>query len=513
MLVQAGTLSGLIRANALRHAKRIGFVDGDVSITHADLDRRTNRLANHLADMNVRKGDRVALVVLDGLPTIEVMIAAGKLGAITVPINWRLAPPEITHILSSSDPKCLFVSDCFHELTPRDGAYQEIRIADETTPTSTYWQLTEGGNDRFPITDTLAADALYMLHTSGTTGKPKGCLQPHQSAVIAGISFAMRRNLSCNDSFFSSLPLFHVGGLSHVFAMLACGGRTVFMQRGTDGAEMLRLALEQQCTLTSLNALYMREFRAAWSNKDKPALFFRSITAGAGMTPADFIRFLSADWNCHSVGGYGQTEVGGFATFLDGPEMIAHPTALGWPLPHLEMVLLDDNGRLAPSATEGEIGLRGPSVMHGYWRDKTASDAALGTGWLRTGDLARRDEAGHFHLLGRTKELIKSGGENVYPKEVEDALLSHPAIADAAIAGVEDKKWGEAVKAFIVLNSGCSLSPAEVAAWCREKIAGFKKPQYVEFLDSVPRDALGKIQRVELSRRTVRSDQSIIERE
>jgi fatty-acyl-CoA synthase len=507
MLAHAQTLSGLVRTNALVHTERTAFIDGGASITYGALDRRTNRLANHLVDMGVEKDDRIALLVLDGLPSIELIIAAGKIGAIAVAINWRLAAPEISHILNSCAPKCLFVSNRFSKLTPADGAYAEIEFADETSPESEYWRLTNAGDDILHAKDVFGGDPLYMLYTSGTTGKPKGCLQTHDGTVCAGLAFALRRRLGPDTSAFSSSPLFHVAGLSQTFATLACGGRTVFMSRDGDGKTALRLASDHQCTIASLNPLLFKAFHETWVAEKSP-LFLRSMTVGAGMTPANYIRRLKDDWNCDCVGGYGQTEIGGFATFIDGAEMIDHPTALGWPLPHLEMTLLDDEGVPDWSANEGEIGLRGRSVMAGYWNNTEASEAALGTGWLRTGDIARRDENGWFHMLGRSKELIKTGGENVYPKEVEEVLLTHPAIADAAIAGVRNAAWGEAVKAFIVTTAEHKLKPSEVADWCRGKIAGYKRPRYVEFTDVIPRDPLGKIQRTALSQRTVLPNQS-----
>jgi acyl-CoA synthetase (AMP-forming)/AMP-acid ligase II len=220
------------------------------------------------------------------------------------------------------------------------------------------------------------------------------------------------------------------------------------------------------------------------------------------------LNWLADGWNCAITGGYGQTEIGGWSTFIDYPDMLAHPRSLGWPLPHLDMAILDDDGNILPDGKEGEIGLRGPSVMLGYWNNPEASDAALGHGWLRTGDIGRRDDKGLFYLLGRSKELIKTGGENVYPAEVDEVLLRLPAIADVGIAGVKDKKWGEAVKAFIVLKPGMALTRAEVSDWCKQHIAGYKRPRYIEFVERLPRDHYGKLRRRELSQMPVTPDQA-----
>ncbi|MBV8779319.1 MAG: long-chain fatty acid--CoA ligase [Alphaproteobacteria bacterium] len=209
------------------------------------------------------------------------------------------------------------------------------------------------------------------------------------------------------------------------------------------------------------------------------------------------------------VGGYGQTESLGFVLTLGGREMLDAPTALGWPLAHVEAGVLDPAGEPVAGAATGELGLRGPAVMLGYWQDETASAEAIGTGWLRTGDIVRRDEAGLFHFEGRSKELVKTGGENVYPREVEQVLLAHPAIADAAIVGVPDAKWGEAVKACIVLRPGAALEAREAVAWCRASIAGYKRPRYVEFVEAIPRDHLGKVSRPLLRARPTTPDQAV----
>jgi len=188
--------------------------------------------------------------------------------------------------------------------------------------------------------------------------------------------------------------------------------------------------------------------------------------------------------------------------------MLEHPRSIGWAMPHVEMTILDPEGNQLPPGEEGEIALRGPSVMLGYWRNEEASQAALGHGWLRTGDLGRMDELGLGYLLGRSKELIKTGGENVYPAEVDAVFAEMPEVADAGCAGVPDKQWGEAVKAFVVLKPGETLTREEITARFKGKIAGYKRPRYIEFVDQLPRDPIGKLLRRELSARPVSDDQA-----
>jgi acyl-CoA synthetase (AMP-forming)/AMP-acid ligase II len=233
-----------------------------------------------------------------------------------------------------------------------------------------------------------------------------------------------------------------------------------------------------------------------------------NYTGGAGTGRPEMYQFIEEEWDARVVGGYGQTEICGFATFIDYPDMLEAPRSIGWTLPHVTMTVLDPDGNHLPPGEEGELCLRGPSVMLGYWRNPEASAAALGHGWLRTGDLGTMDERGRGYLLGRAKELIKTGGENVYPAEVDAIFAAMPEVADAGCCGVPDKQWGEAVKAFVVLKPGMSLTRAEITARFKGQIAGYKRPRYIEFVDSLPRDPIGKLLRRELSARPVTPDQA-----
>lgn len=503
------TLTGLVASRALEFGTRLAVADGAMRIDYASLHARTDRLASALMRRGMGQGDRVAMLLLDSLPSIELLIACGKIGAIALPINWRLAPAEIRHILDAARPGLLFHSDCFADLAPRDRGISLFPLPDRPAPDSAYEALVAGGGAGAEALPEISGDApLFMLFTSGTTGRPKACLQSHAGTVAVGLSFALRLALSREDRLLCTSPLFHVGGLGHVFAALAAGAGIVVAPRGAGQEEILHLIAREECTFGSMNdALVMG--LCDWQDRLRLPLKLRSVTRGASLTPADQIVRIRDSLGARVVGGYGQTESLGFTLMLDGEAMIARPSALGTPLVHVEAAVLDDAGRPVAGEAVGELGIRSPSVMLGYWRNEEATRAALGTGWLRTGDLVRRDADGLFHFEGRSKELVKTGGENVYPREVEQVLLAHPAIADAAIVGVPDDRWGEAVKACIVVETGHSLAAAEAVAWCRQHIAGYKRPRYVEFVDAIPRDHLGKIQRPALRRRAVSADQKV----
>lgn len=502
------TLSGLIKARALEHGGDLAIADGPLRISYADLHRRTDQLAALLSAKGVGHGDRVALLLLDGVASIELLVSCGKIGAIALPINWRLAPAEIRNILNIATPKLLFRSDQFADLVGSDPGLPVYILPDRTTVCSDYERMIAEADDARPLPAIAGNDPLFMLFTSGTTGRPKACLQSHEGAAVLALAFALRLALTAEDRLLSSSPLFHVGGLGHVFAAIAAGAGIVIMPRGISHEETLRLMAAEGCSFGSMNdALVL----GLCDVQDRLGLTLklRSVTRGSSMTAVSQIRRIHDSLGARAIGGYGQTESLGFVLMLDGESMCDHPTGLGWPLVHVDAAVLDAAGRPIAGEAVGELGLRSPSVMIGYWGNPEASACALGTGWLRTGDLVRCDAQGMFHFEGRSKELVKTGGENVYPREVEQILLAHPAIADVAIVGVPDERWGEAVKACIVVATGSTLAASEAVAWCRHHIAGYKRPRYVEFIDVIPRDHLGKIQRPQLRQRQVTADQKV----
>jgi fatty-acyl-CoA synthase len=346
-----------------------------------------------------------------------------------------------------------------------------------------------------------------MMYTSGTTGRPKGCLQSGQAVATSGLSFAMHRRFTPSERLLSINPLFHVVGMQQVAAMLACGGCSVFAGRDDDSAAVLECVHRERTTTTSAFPTICFPWQAMQPVRGG-VMPLTNYTGGAGMGRPQMYEFIEKEWDARVVGGYGQTEICGFATFIDYGDMLQHPRSIGWTLPHLEMAILDPEGNILPPGEEGEIALRGASVMLGYWRNPQASEAALGHGWLRTGDLGTMDERGLGYLLGRAKELIKTGGENVYPAEVDAVFAAMPEVADAGCCGVPDKQWGEAVKAFVVLKPGATLTRGEITTRFKGQIAGYKRPRYIEFVDSLPRDPIGKLLRRELSARLVTPDQA-----
>lgn len=502
------SLNTLLQANATRYAHREAAVDGTQRLSWAELAQRVDNLAGWMQAKGIAPGDRVALLLTDGAPFLTTLLACGKIGAIAVLLNWRLAPAEIAWIAANSEPAITFANPRFAHLLA-DAAAGEVELVDETHAGDGFFEsVVSNSAHKIQQAPDLAPDRpLYMMYTSGTTGRPKGCLQSGHAVATSGMSFAMHRGFTSAERLLSVNPLFHVVGMQQVAAMLACGGTSVFAGRDDDNAAILDLLHREGCTTTSA----FPTICFPWIGMEpvrNGVMPLANYTGGSGMGRPQMYEFIEKDWDARVVGGYGQTEICGFATFINYPDMLAHPRSIGWTLPHLEMTILDAEGNHLPPGEEGEICLRGASVMLGYWRNAEATKAALGHGWLRTGDLGTMDERGLGYLLGRAKELIKTGGENVYPAEVDAVFAAMPEVADAGCCGVPDKQWGEAVKAFVVLKPGMSLTREEITRRFKGQIAGYKRPRYIEFVDQLPRDPIGKLLRRELSARPVAPDQA-----
>jgi acyl-CoA synthetase (AMP-forming)/AMP-acid ligase II len=501
------SLDTLLAHCAARHAHRLATVDGDQRLTWAELDKRVENLARWLLAKGIAPGDRIALLLTDGAPFLTTLLASARIGAIAVLLNWRLAPAEIAWIIGNAEPAMTFVNPRFSALLAEAAAGEVITVAEDHDSHGAFEHAVTIPHPASTMPDLAPDRPLYMMYTSGTTGKPKGCLQAGSAVAASALGFAQHRRFTHEERLLSVNPLFHVVGMQQVAAMLACGGTSVFAGRNDSNAAILDLLHREGCTTTSA----FPTICFPWQGMElirNGVMPLTNYTGGAGMGRPQMYEFIEREWDARVIGGYGQTEICGFATFIDYPDMLEHPRSIGWTLPHVTMTVLDPEGNELPPGEEGELSLRGPSVMLGYWRNPEASEAALGHGWLRTGDLGTMDERGLGYLLGRAKELIKTGGENVYPAEVDAIFAAMPEVADAGCCGVPDRQWGEAVKAFVVLKPGHDLTREEITARFKGQIAGYKRPRYIEFVDSLPRDPIGKLLRRELSARPVTPDQA-----
>jgi fatty-acyl-CoA synthase len=403
---------------------------------------------------------------------LVLLFALARLGGILVPLNWRLTAREHSEILEDCRPRWIFCSDEFEEhcrdLPVERGTYGEP--AESELP----------GND---------ADDLLIVYTSGTTGKPKGAVLTQSALLWNGFNSMHAHDLGRSDHVLTSLPFFHVGGLNIQTLPALQAGATVTLHRRFGPGQWLTDVASRRPTISLLVPAAMQAVigHPAWATTDLSSL--KMLNAGSMVIPDSLIRaFHERGIPVGQV--YGCTETAPVALVLLKEDAQRKLGSTGKAAAHCEVKLVED-----------EIWVRGPNVMRAYWNDPSATAAALTTdGWFRTGDLARIDDEGYYWVIGRSKDVVISGGENIYPAELENVLADCPQIAEAAVIGADDPKWGEVVLAFVVRRPGAAIDEAAVLALFKDRLAKFKHPRRVLFVDSLPKNAMGKVQKFELKR-------------
>ena len=358
-----------------------------------------------------------------------------------------------------------------------------------------------------PLPEPAADDIWFMLYTSGTTGRPKGCLLDQRGQVVSAFASAVLWRARPGDAVLMGLPLFHVGGLGILFAHLIAGATVVIAPRTLSADVAIDLLATHGCTRSAIAPQLYPPLLEAQRSRERP-LRLQLLSMGGGIHEPALVAAVRDGFGTDILLGYGQTEAGNFVSYLGAAEQLVQPASCGRAMAHVDLRIVDGAGADLPPGERGELLVRGASTLRGYWNQPEASAAVLAGGWLHTGDLFSIDEHGYLTLHGRLKELIKTGGENVYPREVETVLLAHADVADCAVFGVPDPYWTEAVKAAVVMKAAATASPADLVAWCRERIAGYKRPRYVEILERLPRSDAGKLLMRELRERPTTADQA-----
>jgi len=475
------------------------------TLTYAELHARSGKAAGLLVAAGVKPGDRVAWLGRSCETFFEIFFGAAAARACLAPINSRLAIPEIAFILQDSGANLLFVTPDFFATAQAVAAQVDrpirlVGVGAEAEGIECYESLRDAASAP-NLPPPTATDDILQLYTSGTTGLPKGVrLNNANYAAFLDLRTKVEGfNYSPDDTVLIVLPLFHVAGTNISFAGLAPGGRVVIAPDFTP-EEVLRLIEAERVAHVFLvpamiNMLLQSPHIAA---ADLSSL--KTVAYGASPISEAVLANAKAQFGCGFIQFYGMTESAGGGTFL-APE--AHEGDLlrscGKAWPHMAVRILDDAGNEAGIGEIGEIAIQGGMVMAGYWnRPEATAETITPDGWLKTGDAGYRDAEGYLYVHDRVKDMIVSGGENIYPAEVENAILGCPGVADAAVIGVPDDRWGEAVKAVVVPHPDGAPDPAAVIAWARERIAGYKAPKSVDFIDILPRNASGKVLRREL---------------
>ncbi len=467
-------------------------------ITYREWSHSVNRTARFLAErLGVQKGDRVAVLAHNSVEYLDVWFALGRIGGILQNLNWRLTPPELEGLLADAEPVALAYSGDFaaqvNALRGRvPGAPHFVTLDEPANPDDVAFTERETCSAApLPEIELDWDDTWVICYTGGTTGLPKGAALTHRAITANAANTIISWGLTPDDVAILNTPLFHTGGLNVFTAPLVYTGGASIVCRDFDPDQVFDLVREAGVTLffgvPTMFILLQQHPR--WEEADFSPLKL-VISGGAPCPMPVFEKFWERGVDFKT--GYGLTEAGPNTFWLPPEDVRRKPGAVGRPLFHIDVRVVREDGSECDAGEVGELIVSGPHVCAGYWNDPQATADAIRDGWLHTGDLARRDAEGYYYIVGRLKDMLISGGENVYPAEVESVMHAHPAVAEAALIGVPDEKWGEVGRA-IVVRTEQGLSGAGLIAYLRERLAAYKVPKSIVFVDNLPQTGAGKI--------------------
>ena len=461
------------------------------ALTYADLDRRASQAAAILSGLGVKSGDRVAILCRNRSAFFELLFGCARIGAVLVPLNWRMPAAELGALIAHAEPALLCHDAACRELVAELGTaagtldldrdYERLLASTAPIETRATWP---------------AGDTWYLLYTSGTTGRPKGVIYTYAMALANFINVGGATGLGPADRVPAFLPFFHTAGINlYALPTLFAGGRVLVLP-GFDAGALLGLIEERRIDLVFGVPTIFHDLIDHPGFESAPLDQVRHWGCGGAALP-DRLAERYRDCGIRLCSGMGMTETGPMALLMAPGDAWERIGSAGRPQLLCSARIVDEAGRDVPDGEVGEVLFAGPAVTPGYWRNEEATRAAFTPdGWLRSGDLARRDEDGLFWVAGRRKEMFVSGGENVYPAEVEKVIACHPAVVEAAVLAVPDTRWGETGEAYVQLAPGTdTLPPEDLRAFCRARLAPYKVPKSFRFVDAFPRTSAGKIQK------------------
>jgi fatty-acyl-CoA synthase len=492
-------LADWIANNAGRVPDKTAIRFSGRDISYAELSAMVERITSALAAAGVKRGDCAAFLGFNSPEMLALLFASAKLGALFMPLNWRLAAPEHKQMLQDCPPRVLIVEPDFIAQTNSIGdALAGIRLVafGANAPGWTPWDEFLG-HDAIPAPRDAIADEetpLLICYTSGSTGKPKGVLLSQRAIVCNAANSEHMHDLSGDDVILNTLPLFHVGGLNNLTTPALQAGCTVVLHAKFDPEATFDCLEREGITLTVLvpAQLDMMMANRRWTSADFTSL--RMITTGSSIVPRHVIHAVH-EKGVPLVQVYGATETCPIAVYLKADEAMRKVGSTGRVGRHCQLRLVDKNGLDVAQGVTGEILIKGDNVMSGYWQAPQATAAVLNDGWFRSGDMGHLDEEGFLYVDGRSKDMIISGGENIYPAEIENLLIESPDIAEASVIGRPDPRWGEIVVAVVVPKANSTISSEQVLKLLEGRIARFKHPKEVVLVKALPKTALGKIRK------------------
>jgi long-chain acyl-CoA synthetase len=505
-------IGDILRRAARRFPDRVALTDGGRQVTFTELERDANRFANYLLGRGLRPGEKIATICNNSVEFVKALFGIHRAGLVWVPINTMLGPQDAGYILDHAEVRFGLIDDNLHAQPERRAALTKRGldlIAIDLTATAagqglaSFTALIAGQSDIEPEVAFDERDLAMIIYTSGTTSRPKGAMHCHLAVVMAVMSNAVEMSLTRNDGITGQFPLFHCAGHVLLLSYLAVGGKMALMRGFDPVVAMQAIARDRLTVFVGLSLMYQ-----AILDHPRRKEFDLSSLRTCIYTMAPMGRPLLergiAELCPNFVLTSGQTEMYP-ATTMSQPDRQLERFGNYWgeSLIVNETAIMDDEGRLLPPGEIGELVHRGPNVMMGYYKDPQATEAARKFGWHHTGDLALIDDHGEVLFIDRKKDMIKSGGENVASVRIEETLLAHPAVQNAAVVGLPHPQWGEAVSAFVKLKPGARADEAELLGFCRDHLGGFQVPKLVRILDEMPMTATGKLRKVELRQKFV----------
>ncbi|HEY0379557.1 MAG TPA: long-chain fatty acid--CoA ligase [Pyrinomonadaceae bacterium] len=491
----------LERRAAATPDKHFLFSEADGRLyTYAEFDAAANRAALMLAARGIRKGDAVSLLMPNSIEYVVAYFACFKLGALAGPVNSLLKSEEVSYVVNNSEARALLVHS---EFLPKiesirnelHGLEHVIIFDDEARATAEFAENT------LPEVSIESDDEAIIIYTSGTTGKPKGCLLTHGNLVANARQIAGWLNFTERDRLLTVMPLFHMNAVSvTTMAPLYAGGSSVVSPRFSASrfwqiiSDYGVTSFGSVATMLSMLLSTYPEGVPAGLKSDQ----LRFAMCGSAPVPAEVMRKFEETFDCLVVEGYGLSESTCRSTF-NPPDERRRPGSCGMAIGN-EMRVVDEEDREVADGELGELVLRGPNILKGYYKNPEANERAFRHGWFHTGDVGYRDREGFFYIVDRKSDMIIRGGENIYPREIDEVLYRHPSVASAAVIGVPDPLYGEEVAAFVVLKDGASATAEEIVSFCREHLADYKCPKSVRFVEDIPKGPTGKLLKRELSR-------------
>jgi fatty-acyl-CoA synthase len=478
--------------------KAITLFEGETT-TYGEMASRTAALASGLSQRGVARGDVVALLSYNCPEFLETIFAANFLGAIAMPINWRLAAPEVRYILEHSGARALVCDDLLITLANEAtrGIESTLVRACVAPAGSDGWiplaelRMSQVGVPRASVS---ADDVHRLMYTSGTTGRPKGVMITHANLAWKNLAHIVEFGFTSSDLGLACGPLYHVGALDLTTTSLIAAGATTVIHRSFEASDVVNELERSRVTTVWLAPAMVNAILALPDIEQRNLNSVRVVINGGEKMPIPLIKRIQRTFpSAWFADAYGLTETVSGDTFLDRDSIVSKLGSVGRPCLYLELDIWDRQGRPLPPGQDGEIVMRGPKVFKGYWRDPDATAVAFAGGWFHTGDVGKRDNEGYLYIVDRLKDMIVSGGENIASSEIERVLYEHDSVLEAAVVGHPDDRWGEVPTAYVVIRPDATATVDELLEHCRAQLARFKVPKSITFLDALPRNPSGKV--------------------